>query len=41
MIDEGTAAGELALFLVGLVKGAKLRDLADQFGVGDYLNGAR
>ncbi|MFD9270580.1 hypothetical protein ACFWB1_20435 [Streptomyces goshikiensis] len=46
VIDEGTAAGELALFLVGLVKGAKLRDLADQFGRsssawGNYLNGAQ
>lgn len=32
VIDEGTAAGELALYLVKLVKGAKVRDLAQQFG---------
>ncbi|WP_214353453.1 hypothetical protein [Streptomyces sp. CJ_13] len=46
VIDEGTAAGELALYLVKLVKGAKVRDLAQQFGRsssawGNYLNGAQ
>ncbi|MFF8840260.1 hypothetical protein [Streptomyces sp. NPDC015130] len=46
MIDESTAAGALALYLVGLVKGATLRELAKQFGRstsawGNYLNGSQ
>ncbi|WP_327388273.1 MULTISPECIES: hypothetical protein [unclassified Streptomyces] len=45
-IDEHTAGGQLALFLVGLVRGASVRELADRFGRssstwGNYLNGAQ
>ncbi|MFJ5551833.1 hypothetical protein [Streptomyces sp. NPDC093225] len=45
-IPEGTAAGELARFLVGLVRQATVRELADKFGKspstwGNYLNGAQ
>ncbi|KJY24046.1 helix-turn-helix domain-containing protein [Streptomyces katrae] len=45
-IPEGTAAGELARFLVGLVRGATVRELAEKLGKspsawGNYLNGAQ
>ncbi|MEW2417885.1 hypothetical protein AB0953_29820 [Streptomyces sp. NPDC046866] len=45
-IPEDTAAGELATFLVGLVRQATLRELAEEFGKssstwGNYLNGAQ
>ncbi|MBT2539770.1 hypothetical protein J7E99_03380 [Streptomyces sp. ISL-44] len=43
-IEEGTPAGDLAAFLVALVRGATLRELAERFGRsrstwGNYLNG--
>ncbi|MFD5144210.1 hypothetical protein [Streptomyces sp. NPDC058401] len=45
-IDEETAAGQLALFLVWLTKGATVRQLADRFEPssstwGNYLNGSQ
>ncbi|KOV13789.1 hypothetical protein ADK90_36590 [Streptomyces sp. XY413] len=45
-IDEETAAGRLALYVVALTRGATVRDLADRFGRsssswGNYLNGAQ
>ncbi|MFE5495302.1 hypothetical protein ACFQ7Z_35825 [Streptomyces virginiae] len=45
-IDEETAAGRLALYVVTLTRGATVRDLADRFGRsssswGNYLNGAQ
>ncbi|WP_442810809.1 DUF3710 domain-containing protein [Streptomyces sp. NBC_01232] len=45
-IKEGTAAGDLAGFLVRLTRGATVRELSDRFGKssstwGNYLNGAQ
>ncbi|WP_327260796.1 hypothetical protein OG444_04150 [Streptomyces sp. NBC_01232] len=45
-IDEETAAGRLALFLVALTRGTSVRELADRFGRsssswGNYLNGSQ
>ncbi|MFD7397019.1 hypothetical protein ACFV60_18530 [Streptomyces virginiae] len=45
-IDEETAAGRLALFLVALTGGTSVRELADRFGRsssswGNYLNGSQ
>ncbi|MFA7766389.1 hypothetical protein [Streptomyces sp. NRRL S-448] len=45
-IDEETAGGQLALFLVRLTRGASVRELAHRFGRssstwGNYLNGAQ
>ncbi|MFD4939010.1 hypothetical protein [Streptomyces virginiae] len=45
-IDEETAAGRLALFLVALTGGTPVRELADRFGRsssswGNYLNGSQ
>ncbi|WP_328741318.1 hypothetical protein OHA91_39400 (plasmid) [Streptomyces erythrochromogenes] len=45
-IDEETAAGRLALYVVALTRGTTVRDLADRFGRsssswGNYLNGAQ
>ncbi|MFB6823353.1 hypothetical protein ACFCXA_17405 [Streptomyces virginiae] len=45
-IDEETAAGRLALFLVSLTRGTSVRELADRFGRsssswGNYLNGSQ
>ncbi|MGI5450942.1 helix-turn-helix domain-containing protein [Streptomyces sp. CA-243310] len=45
-IPEGTPAGDLAVFLVGLTRGATVRALAERFGRssstwGNYLNGSQ
>ncbi|MFD7836178.1 hypothetical protein [Streptomyces sp. NPDC059761] len=45
-IDETTAGGQLALFLVALTKNTSVRDLAEKFGRsssswGNYLNGSQ
>ncbi|MFI1154977.1 hypothetical protein [Streptomyces sp. NPDC020817] len=45
-IDEQTAGGQLAAFLVGLTQNTPVRDLADRFGRsssswGNYLNGSQ
>ncbi|MFJ5551222.1 hypothetical protein [Streptomyces sp. NPDC093225] len=45
-IDEGTAGGQLAAFLVALTKEASVRELAERFGSsrsswGNYLNGSQ
>ncbi|MEI5011851.1 hypothetical protein RB196_35400 [Streptomyces sp. PmtA] len=45
-IEAGTPAGDLALFMVGLVRGATVRELAARFGRssstwGNYLNGSQ
>ncbi|WP_331747140.1 hypothetical protein OG365_39840 (plasmid) [Streptomyces sp. NBC_00853] len=45
-IDDETAGGRLALFLVALTRGASVRELADRFGRsssswGNYLNGSQ
>ncbi|MEY2233366.1 hypothetical protein, partial [Streptomyces sp. BF23-30] len=45
-INNETAAGRLALFLVALTRGTSVRDLADRFGRsssswGNYLNGSQ
>ncbi|MFG2716360.1 hypothetical protein ACGFX2_38425 [Streptomyces goshikiensis] len=44
-IEEGTPAGDLAVFLINLVRNATVRELAEKFGSspstwGNYLNGA-
>ncbi|MER5776957.1 hypothetical protein ABT144_22215 [Streptomyces sp. NPDC002039] len=45
-IPEGTPTGDLAVFLVGLTRGATVRALAERFGLssstwGNYLNGSQ
>ncbi|MEU2262059.1 hypothetical protein ABZ557_17665 [Streptomyces sp. NPDC019645] len=45
-IEAGTPAGDLALFMVGLVRGATVRELEARFGRssstwGNYLNGSQ
>ncbi|MGW4689822.1 hypothetical protein ACWEPM_33705 [Streptomyces sp. NPDC004244] len=45
-IDEGTAGGQLAVFLVDLTRNTSVRDLSKQFGYsssswGNYLNGSQ